>query len=134
MMNRAIASHARARFAAGVGLVALAAACSRSSESASAPPASSVTVPATGGAVTIVADEKGFTPSEVHATKGAPLSLVFTRKSENTCATEIVFPELKIRRPLPLNEAVAVQLPTEMDHTYRFQCGMAMWQGAVVVK
>jgi plastocyanin domain-containing protein len=84
--------------------------------------------------VNIVADEKGFTPSEIHATKGAPLSLVITRTSDNTCAKEIVFPELKIRRPLPLNQAVAIAMPTQVEHTYRFQCGMAMWEGSVVVK
>jgi plastocyanin domain-containing protein len=100
------------------------------------PPASSAptVVPPTGGAVAITADARGFTPSEIHATKGAPLSLVFTRTSDNTCAKEVVFPELKIRRPLPLNEPVAIEMPVSVDHTYRFQCGMAMWEGTVVVK
>ena len=84
--------------------------------------------------MTIIADEKGFTPSEVHATRGAPLTLIFKRTSDNTCAKEVVFPELKVRRPLPLNEAVAVVMPTQADHAYKFQCGMAMWEGAVVVK
>lgn len=82
----------------------------------------------------ITADEKGFTPTEVYAPKGAPLTLLFTRTSDNTCADEVVFPELKIRRPLPLHETVAVALPTEVAHTYKFQCGMAMWQGNIVVK
>ncbi len=74
-------------------------ACSKAP--APAPVASGpVTVAPTGGAVNITADAKGFTPSEVHATKGAPLSLVFTRTSDNTCATEVVFPELKVRKEL----------------------------------
>jgi len=115
--------------------VALLAGCSKAA-SGSTPPASSgpTVVPPAGGAVAITADEKGFTPSEVRATAGAPLSLVFTRTSDNTCAREVVFPELKVRRPLPLNQAVAVALPTEVSRTYRFQCGMAMWEGSVVIK
>jgi len=107
--------------------------CSKA-PTAEAPPEASVVVPVTGGAVTIIADAKGFTPTEIHATKGAPLSLVFRRTSDNTCAKEVVFPDLKIRRPLPLDEAVAIQMPTQIEHTYRFQCGMAMWEGSVVVK
>jgi plastocyanin domain-containing protein len=46
----------------------------------------------------------------------------------------VVFPELKVRRPLPLNQPVAIEMPTQLDRTYRFQCGMAMWQGSVVIK
>jgi plastocyanin domain-containing protein len=114
---------------------ALLAGCSKAS-AGSAPPASSgpTVVPPTGGAVNITADEKGFSPTEVRATKGAPLSLIFTRTSDNTCAREVVFPELKVRRPLPLNQPGAIAMPTDGDRTYRFQCGMAMWEGSVVIK
>ena len=109
-------------------------ACDKAPPPAPAGPVAPTVVAPTGGAVAITADEKGFTPSEIHATKGAPLSLIFTRTSDNTCAKELVMPELKIRRPLPLNEAVAVQMPTQQEHTYRFQCGMAMWEGTIVIK
>lgn len=110
-------------------------ACGKTSPSPTPPASSAPTVvPPEGGAVAIVADEKGFTPTEIHATKNAPLTLVFTRKSDNTCAKEVVFPELKLRRPLPLDQAVAIAMPTNADRTYRFQCGMAMWEGSVVIK
>ena len=118
-------------------LVALAvdSACGKTPPSPTPPVSSApVTVPPEGGAVAITADARGFTPTEVHATKGAPLTLVFTRTSDNTCAKEVVFPELKVRRPLPLDQAVAIAMPTNVDRTYRFQCGMAMWEGMVVVK
>jgi plastocyanin domain-containing protein len=116
-------------------LCLLLSACHKGGESAPAPASSApFVVPPGGGAVAITASEKGFTPAEVHVTKGVPLTLLFTRTSDNTCATEVVFPELKLRRPLPLHEAVAVQLPTDADRTYRFQCGMAMWQGSVIVR
>jgi hypothetical protein len=112
----------------------LLAGCAKAPSSSTAPVSSApVVVSPEGGAVAITADEKGFTPTEVHATQGAPLTLVFTRTSDNTCAKEIVFPELKLRRPLPLNQAVAVALPTQVARSYRFQCGMAMWEGSVVI-
>ena len=115
---------------------ASASACDKAAPSSTSAATTSapVVVSPDGGAVVIIADEKGFTPAEIKATKGAPLSLVFKRTSDNTCAKEVVFPELKLRRPLPLNAAVAIQLPTQTEHTYKFQCGMAMWEGAVVVK
>jgi len=116
-------------------LSVLLAACGKQ-DAAPAPAASAqpTVVAPTGGAVAITANEKGFTPTEVQATRGAPLSLIFTRTSDNTCAKEVVFPELKVRRPLPLNQAVAIALPTEQARTYKFQCGMAMWEGSVVIK
>jgi plastocyanin domain-containing protein len=116
----------------GVAVV-LAVACGKSQPSGETP-ATVATAPAQGGSVAVTADEKGFTPSEVHATKGVPLSLVFTRTSDNTCAKDVVFPELKITRPLPLNEAVTVVVPSDTAHAYKFQCGMAMYMGSVVVR
>ena len=118
-----------------VVIATLLAACDKAPAPSAAPVSSApVTVPAEGGAVAITADEKGVSPTEVHATQGVPITLVFTRTSDNTCAKEVVFPELKVRRPLPLNQAVAVALPTQVARTYRFQCGMAMWEGSVVIK
>jgi plastocyanin domain-containing protein len=114
---------------------ALLLACSRESSS-SAPPASSgpLTVSPSGGTAAITADARGFTPTEIHLTKGSPVTLLFTRTTDNTCAKEVVFPELKIRRPLPLNQVVAIMPPTQVEGTYRFQCGMGMWEGSVVVR
>jgi plastocyanin domain-containing protein len=84
--------------------------------------------------VTVIADARGFNPTEIRAVKGSPVTLLFTRTTDNTCAKEVVIPDLKVRRPLPLNEVVAIVLPTEVEHTYRFQCGMGMWEGTIVVK
>ena len=78
-----------------LGLFTGATGCSKAPPAPPEAPSAPFVVPPTGGGVAITADAKGFTPSEVHATKGAPLSLIFTRTSDNTCATEVVFPELK---------------------------------------
>lgn len=86
------------------------------------------------GKASIVADENGFKPSSVLVKKGVPLTLEFTRKSDKTCATSVVFPDLKIEKPLPLNEAVSIQLPTDQERTLSFQCGMGMYKSKVVVQ
>lgn len=87
-----------------------------------------------GGKVSIVADSQGFSPSSVEVPKGAPLELVFTRTTDDTCATAVVFPELAIKKELPLKSAVSITVPTGEARTIGFQCGMGMYKSKIVVK
>jgi plastocyanin domain-containing protein len=65
--------------------------------------------------------------------KGAPGSLVFTRITDDTCATEVVFPELNLKKELPKDKPVTVDVPTDKDQKLTFQCGMGMYKSAVVI-
>ena len=85
------------------------------------------------GAVAVTADENGFKPSSVTFKKGEPASLVFTRTSDETCATEVVFPELDVKKDLPKGKAVTIEIPTDKEQKLTFQCGMGMYKSAVVV-
>ena len=82
----------------------------------------------------VVVDEKGFSPSKVELTKAEPASLVFVRTSDATCATEVVFPELKLEKELPLNTPVRIDIPTTEARTLTFQCGMGMYKSAVLIQ
>src|SRR5262249_14837089 len=82
----------------------------------------------------VIADRKGFSPSHVEIEKGKPASLVFVRTSDQTCATQVVFPELKVEKELPLNTPVAIDVPTTEARTLTFQCGMGMYKSSVVVQ
>lgn len=86
------------------------------------------------GTVAITADGTGFSPSSVEAKRGEKLELVFTRTSDDTCATEVVFPELSIKKDLPLKTAVSIVVPTGEARTLTFQCGMGMYKSKVLVK
>ena len=79
-------------------------------------------------------DNKGFTPSEIKVEKGKTAWLVFVRTTDSTCAKEVVFPELKIEKDLPLNTPVKVEVPTAEARTLTFQCGMAMYKSAVLIQ
>ena len=60
--------------------------------------------PAAPGELRVVAGEHGFSPGSLSIPKGAPGSMAtvnFVRTTDQTCATEVVFPDLDIKKPLP---------------------------------
>ncbi|MBX3205523.1 MAG: cupredoxin domain-containing protein [Labilithrix sp.] len=106
--------------------VALAAGCKDKASSAGG-------APLPPGAIEVTADENGFKPSSVTFKKGAPASLVFTRTTDETCATEVVFPALDVKKDLPKGTAVTIDIPTDKAQKLTFQCGMGMYKSAVVI-
>jgi plastocyanin domain-containing protein len=84
--------------------------------------------------VQVTVTSNGFEPAEIKTKKGQPLRLVITRKTEKTCATEVVIKDLGVNKPLPLNEAVTVDLTPKKDGQLRYACGMDMIAGVIVVE
>lgn len=84
--------------------------------------------------VEIVANGDGFQPSSVTVKKGELTTLVFTRTTNDTCATAVVFPELGIKRDLPLKQPVSIDVPVDQARTLAFQCGMGMYKSKVVIQ
>ena len=76
----------------------------------------------------------GFSPSSIEIPRDRPTTLQFVRVSEDGCGEEVVFPDLGIRRKLPLNEIVQIELPARPKGSLKFSCGMDMLQGKVVVR
>ena len=93
-----------------------------------APPAAVST-----GPVAITVDGDGFKPSSVTFKKGTPGTLIFTRTVDDTCATEVEFPQLSIKKELPKNTPVTITVPTDKEQKLTFQCGMGMYKSSVVV-
>ncbi len=83
--------------------------------------------------VAVTVDGNGFTPSKISVKKNQDVTLRFTRTTDSTCAKKVVFPDLKVEKPLPLNEAVEIKIPTDSARTLAFQCGMGMYKSAVVI-
>ena len=77
--------------------------------------------------------EKGFEPAKVELRVGVPATLTFTRVTDATCAKEIVFPSLKLRKPLPLKQPVDVRFTPTAAET-AFACGMDMLKGTIVAR
>lgn len=75
-----------------------------------------------------------YTPAEVQATAGEPITLVFTRTTEEGCGGVVTIASANIRRDLPLNEPVEITFTPESAGNLRFSCGMDMYDGTIVVQ
>ena len=83
--------------------------------------------------VAIDVGSEGFKPSRIEVKKGQATTLRFTRTSDKTCATKVVFPDIKLEKDLPMNKPVDVAVPTDQSRTLAFQCGMGMFKSSLVV-
>ncbi len=83
--------------------------------------------------VEMAVTDEGFVPSKVKALKGEKVRLVVTRKTERTCAKEIVIPGYGVNQPLPLNKAVTVELTPKASGEIKYACGMDMISGVLLV-
>jgi plastocyanin domain-containing protein len=85
--------------------------------------------------VEIAVEATGYSPSNIRLRAGVPARLVFTRKAEGDCPSQVEAPELGIApTPLPLDEPHAVEFTPEAAGTYGFTCGMDMLTGQIVVQ
>jgi plastocyanin domain-containing protein len=96
--------------------------------------------PAAGGAalpartIKMTVTKKGFQPDKITVKKDQPLHLLVTRKTEETCATEIEIQDTKISQDLPLNKEVAVDYTPTKSGEIRYACSMGMVGGTLVVE
>lgn len=75
----------------------------------------------------------GFEPNMLTLEAGRPARVTVTRKTAQTCAMEVELPDYGIKRPLPLNQPVVVEF-TPRQGEARFQCGMGMLTGRLIVR
>ena len=87
-----------------------------------------------GEPVKITVTRNGYEPWRVRAWKGVPLTLVVTRTTDETCATEVVLPEYGINQKLPLNQAVTITFTPTREGELRYACAMNMFQGVIDVR
>ena len=82
----------------------------------------------------ITVSDKGFEPSRVTLRAGVPARLTFVRTTDATCATEVAIPSLNIKRALPLNTPVTIELQPARAGEIAFACGMNMLSGTLVIQ
>ncbi len=83
--------------------------------------------------VNVSVTDNGFEPSKVKAKKGEKVRLVVTRRTNSTCAKEIVIKDHGINRPLPLDKAVTVEFTPAKSGEIRYACSMDHVSGVVFI-
>ena len=83
------------------------------------------------GDVNVAVTDEGFTPSSATVAHGTSATLVITRKTDATCATEVVFADGKTYA-LPLNQPVRIQFAAAAGETLHYACGMGMYHAEIV--
>jgi plastocyanin len=75
----------------------------------------------------------GFVPAKIKVKKGERVRLNVTRKTDKTCATEIVVTDYGINQPLPLNKTVTVELTPKSSGEIKYACAMGHIAGVLFV-
>lgn len=107
------------------------AACGNKDSSSSSPPASNPSE------IQIAVTEKGFEPDRIDVPANKPVTLVFTRKTDKTCAKEVVIAmgrDTKIEKPLPLDQPVEIAATFPEAGKLGYACSMDMIKGTIVVQ
>ncbi len=76
---------------------------------------------------------EGFVPDAVPLKAGEPVTLVVTRTTDETCATELLIDGTDLKVPLPLNTAVEVAYLPRKTGKVKFGCAMDMMVSGVLL-
>lgn len=76
----------------------------------------------------------GYSPEVISIPKGKLTKINFIRKDPTDCLSEVVLGDFKIRRELPLNQKVTIEITPQKVGEFKFTCGMNMYHGRMVVR
>lgn len=82
----------------------------------------------------VLITENGYSRTSINLRRGVPARITFLRKTDATCATEVVISAYGVRQSLPLNTSVAVSFTPKRSGEFNFTCGMNMMRGKLVVQ
>ncbi len=77
--------------------------------------------------------EGGYSPSTISIPQGKMTRIFFIRKDSSSCLEEVVLGDFKIKKYLPLNKKVTVEVTPQKKGEYGFSCGMNMFHGKIIV-
>lgn len=76
----------------------------------------------------------GYTPQVISVPKGQLTTINFLRRDPSSCLEEVVLPEFKVRKYLPLNQKVSLVINPQKSGEFPFACGMNMFHGKIIVR
>lgn len=76
----------------------------------------------------------GYSPEVISIPVGKITKINFLRTDPTDCLGEVVLGDFKIKKQLPLNQKVTVEIKPEKAGEYVYSCGMNMYHGKIVVR
>lgn len=76
----------------------------------------------------------GYSPEVISIPKGKTTKINFLRTDPTDCLGEVVLGDFKVKKELPLNQKVTVEIKPEKAGEYVYSCGMNMYHGKIIVK
>ncbi len=77
--------------------------------------------------------EGGYKPANIKLAKKKRTLLKITRRDPNSCLEEIIIPEFKIKKYLPLGKTIEISITPQKEGKFEFYCGMNMYHGKIIV-
>ncbi len=78
--------------------------------------------------------EGGYTPNTISIPKGKTTKINFIRRDPSSCLEEVILSDFKIKKFLPLNKKVTIEVTPQRNGEYPFSCGMNMFHGKIIVQ
>lgn len=76
----------------------------------------------------------GYSPEVISVPLRKTTKINFLRTDSTECLSEVVLPDFKIKRELPLNKKVTIEITPEKAGEFGYACGMNMYHGKIIVK
>lgn len=76
----------------------------------------------------------GYNPSKIVIPQNKTTTVNFLREDQSSCLEEVVLSDFKIRKYLPLNQKVSIQITPKTKGSFDFSCGMGMFHGKLIVE
>jgi plastocyanin domain-containing protein len=77
--------------------------------------------------------EGGYSPETISIPLGKTTKINFLRKDPSSCLEEVVLGDFKIKKYLPLNQTVSIEITPKKKGQFNFSCGMGMFHGKIIV-
>ena len=76
----------------------------------------------------------GYSPEVITVKKNQPVTLSFIRTDPSNCLEEVVLPDFKAKKFLPVGQGVAVTITPKETGEFIYSCGMNMFHGKIIVE
>lgn len=76
----------------------------------------------------------GYSPEVISIPKGKTTKINFIRKDPNDCLSEVILGDFKIKKELPLDQKVTVEITPQKAGEFGYACGMNMYHGKIIVR